>query len=183
MENKFKILSLDEVKIIKRVNIVTHNRLGNEITIGFILYERNFSDNYKFKETKEEDKDFTYFIYYPRQEDFPFDEIDNLILETIQSNYPKSFTENKLIFTTSDIEQLKNLVKRPFEKSKLIIRPDFTGQEYEKLISIEFKTFYKDIRIFFEGSSQLIKGLYFYGNCDFEKREEIYQKLDEIKFI
>ncbi len=149
---------------------------------SIILYEREFSKNYKFKETKEEEKDFSYFISYPRQEDFPTDYIDNLILQAIQNNFPKSFIENQLIFTTSDIKQFKNLINRPFENSTITIRPDFAGQEYEKLIGVEFKAFYKDIRIFVDGSSQLIKGLNFYGNCNFEKRNEIIQRLEEIKF-
>jgi len=37
MQDTFKILSTEEVKITKRINIVSHNKLGNDITIGFIL--------------------------------------------------------------------------------------------------------------------------------------------------
>lgn len=183
MQNTFKVLPIEEVKIIKRINIVSQDRFGNDIIIGFILYQRGFSADYKFKETKEEDRDFAYFISYPRQEDFPTDSIDDLLLQTIQNNYPKSYIFNQLKFTTSDVEQFKNLINRPSEKSDLVIRPDFTGQQYERLVEIDFTSFNEEIKVFVEGSSQLIKGLNFYGNCNFENRNEIYQQLEEIEFI
>ena len=57
------------------------------------------------------------------------------------------------------------------------------GQDLERLVGKEFEVFRKDLRIYVEGSSELIKNIVFYGQCNFEKSKEIYNKLDKIIFI
>lgn len=183
MKNVVKILKPEEMKFIKKINIISQNRLNNDIVIGFLIYERKISLDYTFKPKDKSDDNMKYLITYPKQSDYPTDEIDELILETIRISYPNSIVHTEILFSTGDIEWLENLKNRPFEVSNLIIRPDFFGQDLERLVGKEFEVFRKDLRIYVEGSSELIKNIVFYGQCNFEKSKEIYNKLDKIIFI
>ncbi|WP_338378052.1 hypothetical protein [uncultured Flavobacterium sp.] len=183
MKNVIKILRPEEMKFIKKINIISKNRLENDIVIGFLLYERSISLDYTFKPKEDSIDKITYLITYPKQTDYPTDEIDELILETIKLSYPNSIVHSKMLFSSGDIEWLENLKDRPFEISNLIIRPDFFGQDIEKLVGKEFEIFRKDLKIYVDSSSELIKNNVFYGQCYYEKHLAIYQKLNTINFL
>ncbi len=183
MRNKIKILPPEEMKIIKKINLVSKIRFETDVIIGFFLYERELSDNYKFKEKKKEERDFLYLSTYPKQEDFPEDLIDNVLFETIKINYPKSNLHNDFLFTTSDVENLTNLINQPYQVSALIIRPDFSGQRLERLVGMEFEAFTKMVNLYTSFPAEITKDLVFYGTCNFEKHKEIYNILEGIKFI
>lgn len=55
MKPQFSILPIDELRIVKQIFIVSEIPNG-DISIGYILYERRFESNYRFKEKKEEDR-------------------------------------------------------------------------------------------------------------------------------
>jgi len=183
MINKIKILPYKEIKIIKKINLVAKIRFETDVIIGFLLYERELSDNYKFQEKKKEESDFIYLSTYPKQEDFPEDLIDNILFETIKINYPNSNLHNELLFTTSDVENLTNLIRQPYKVSTFIIRPDFSGQRLEGLVGMEFEAFTKSVNLYTSFPAEIIKDLVFYGTCNFEKHKEIYNILEGIKFL
>jgi hypothetical protein len=183
MINKIKILPYEEMKIIKKINLVTKIRFETDVIIGFFLYERELNDSYKFLEKKKEERDTIYLSTYPKQEDFPEDLIDNILFETIKINYPTSNLHNELLFTTSDVENLTNLIKQPYQITSLIIRPDFSGQRLEGLVGMEFEAFTKRVNLYTSFPAEITKDLVFFGTCNFEKHKEIYNSLEDIKFI
>lgn len=58
------------------------------------MYKRILSTNYKFIEVPESQRDFSYYIDYPKQDLYPNDNVDNLILQSIRNSYPKSLVKN-----------------------------------------------------------------------------------------
>ncbi|WP_158974286.1 hypothetical protein [Cellulophaga sp. L1A9] len=183
MKTTISVLSVNEMKIIKQVNLVIQNRNKIDITAGIILYEREFSETYTFEEKKKDEKDFFHFSTYPKQEDYPNDHLDSLILETIKTDFPKAQFKSNLLFSSSDVEHYDNLTKRPFEKAELNCIPDFSGIDLSRLPTTTFKGFRKEINIYVDGSSEVIKNRIFKGYCDFRNHEQIYDRLDAIKFL
>lgn len=183
MNNTITVLPIEEMRIVKRIDLLTQTKHNIEIRMGFILYEREFSPDYKFIENKKEEKDFLYLSTYPKQEDYPSDEIDELILSSIKSAFSNAQIHSELLFSTFDTDNLNRLVKRPNEKANFIVRPEFYGQDLAFLVGKSFKSFFKEINVYVDGSSELIKHLTFNGYCKYEKHEEVYSRLDKIKFL
>ncbi len=183
MNNTITVLPVEQVKIVKRIDLLTQNKNNIEIRIGFIVYEREFSPDYKFVEKKKDEKDFLYLSTYPKQEDYPSDEIDELILLSIKNTFSNSRIHSELLFSSFDTDNLNRLIKRPNEKANFIVRPEFYGQDLVFLVGKSFKAFIKNINVYVDGSSELIKLLTFNGYCKFENHEEVYSRLDKIKFL
>lgn len=183
MKDTIEILQVDQVKLIKHINIISQNRHGIDIKIGYLLYERNYNVNYKMAGKKENESQFDYLLTYPRQEDFPEDDSDKLLLEVIRTEFPKSFVYNKTLFTTSDIEILKNIMSRPSEKAQLIIHPDFSEKTYDEIKGKSFGQFGIFVTLYTNGPIEYLKNIIFSGTCDYDNHVEIIESLNDIKFL
>lgn len=183
MKKTITVLPVNEMKIIKQINLVIQNRNEIDITAGIILYEREFSEIYKFKEKPEEENDFFHFINYPKQEDYPSDELDSRILKAINLDFPRAQIKSDLLFSSSDVEHYKNITTRPFEKAELTFVPDFSGMNLNLLPRKSFTGFSKHITIYLNGSTEMIRDRIFKGLCPYENHLEFYDQLDEIKFL
>ncbi|MCT4583109.1 MAG: hypothetical protein N4A35_16985 [Flavobacteriales bacterium] len=178
------VLPVSEMKIIKRINIVSQNWHPENLPIGFIIYERNFTEEYKILPEEKDSNNLSNLISgYPKQENYPHDEIDELILNTVKTEYPKSFVQNKLVFTSSDIEYFDNLIKRPFEKALFRIKPDFSNLDLSLLSGQEFECINQEINVYVDHSSELIKNIFLDGNCDFDHHKALFRALKTIKFL
>lgn len=182
MKETFKMLEISEYKFVKTINIVGKNQLGNDFIFGFIIYERNLHPDYKFKSKDNDEKDWFKSFNYPNQSDYPNDEIDNLLLSAIQERNENSYTESKLLYNSSHIEGLINKTNRPSEKAILLIEPNLAGKDLYKLPNNSITMFKKKINVFVKGSSELIKNLRFEAYCNYDRQDEIYDKLNEIEF-
>lgn len=176
------ILPTSEMKIIKQINLVSPNCNGIDVTVGIILYEREFSETYKFKEKSEEENNTLNLTRKTKQEDYPNDDLDLRILEAVKLDFPKAQLNSDLLFSTSHVEHYNNLAKRPSEKAELTFIPDFSGINLESLSRKSFEAFRKQINIYAHGNTELIKNRMFRGYCDLENHEIFYERLNKINF-
>lgn len=174
---------MQDIVFVKRVNIVSRNRFDKDFIIGFILYERRHTNEYRFTPKKAVEKNSHFLGPYPKQEDFPKDELDNLILHTVHSSYPNSNVHNVIMSTSSDVEMIENWKNRPFEQLEINIAPDFSGQNMEMLSGRGFYKYRRMVNIYVEGSSEMIKEIVLFGQCDLSSHEQIYDLLDNIVFL
>ena len=72
-----------EPKIIKTINIASQQDI-----IGLLLYIRNITPTYRLIETEQKDN----IELYPYQKMYPTDELDEILLEAIIVQYPKSMS-------------------------------------------------------------------------------------------
>ena len=182
MITKIKMLDFQDWKIMKEILIISRNSHEQEIVIGVISYLRKIGKNYYLQDDTEKDE-LLKCLNYPKQELFPQDVIDEIILSAVRLLFPKSFVRNSTISFDSDLERIKIITQIPKQNAKLEIRPDFSQVNSSKLIGQEFNLFIKDINIYQHFTTDSIKGKYFIGICDFHSQEDIYQKLDEIEFL
>jgi hypothetical protein len=155
--------------------------LYQKITIGAIIYDRKITDDYKLNKDTEPNE-IKRLIDYPRQDLFTVDEIDELILNAIKNKFPKSFVRNYQVIFDSDEKSFNYLLKRPFEKAIIEVRPDFADIDTYSLAGKSFPRFYKEINIYQDFTLDSIKSHFFRTNCDFERSEELIKNLKEIDF-
>ena len=176
------MLNFPDWKIMKEINIVSQNSYGQEIVIGVVAYLRNIHNDYYLQKDTEPDK-FLRLLKYPKQELFPKDYLDEIILNAIREQYPKSFVKNSEISFDSDLEKIKIVTQVPKQNAKLEVRPNFTQIDLSKLVRHDFNFLIKDLNIYQHFTVDSIKGKYFTGICDYNNQEETYEKLEEIEFL
>lgn len=176
-----KPLDLQDWKIIKQINIVSKNSFGIEITIGHILYERERNENYKYSDDAIEGQ-IKKLINYPKQDSFPSDEIDKIILDSVKEKYPNSYTTNYEIIFDTDSDRILHFIKRPKEEAYLEVRPDFSEIDINNLHGKEISIFSKRINIYQDFTLDSIKNLCFIGCCNYNSHQITYQRLKKIKF-
>lgn len=116
------ILNCDEVGIVKIIRITKRGGNGVNIT-GDIMYFRYLTPSYTFKKKEEITSDVENFnknVAGIQQNTFPKDEIDNLILQAIRTEYPECKAFNKLILYISERESLNYYKRMP--QAQLLIR-------------------------------------------------------------
>ena len=175
------MLDFQDWRILKEINIVSKTNYDQEIVIGTIIYERNISKDYYLKEDSEPNN-FLRLLNYPKQELFPSDFIDEIILNAIKDKFPKSFVKNYEIAFNSDLEMINRIQSKPFELTTLEVRPNFSQIDLNSLIGKSFNFFQKEIRIYQDFTKESIRGHYFTGICDYENHIETFNKLDKIDF-
>lgn len=176
------VLPIDEMRVIKQIFIVTESRQNNEISIGHILYERKFTTNYKFKETPKEERNFDYYLEYPKQDSYPNDQLDHLILQSIRNTYPKSVIRNHSVICNVDKEKIEVLRNRLTEKSSIKITPGFSDIDIYNIAGKQYKWIEKEITIYADSIFEEFKNPWFFGYYDVNE-SEILERIMEIKFL
>jgi hypothetical protein len=180
MENikAFSILPIEERKIIKRIDIIK-GQYSNRI-LGTFFYERNLSDTYKFKEIPEENRDFNYYVEYPKQDNFPNDILDGIIFQTIKNHYPYSRLSS--FSKTSSIDQLRfgNLSSFNVISLRLNIIPNLSHENIDELKEDMLNGLKKSILVHGVASGVSFYECFGYYNL---KDKEIIDKIDKITFL
>jgi hypothetical protein len=177
-----KMLDFKDWKILKEINIVSMNSYGQELVIGKLLYLREVRKDYYLKEDTEENE-LLRLLQYPKQELFPHDELDEILLNSIKTQFPNSTVFNSTVSFNSDLKKIETIAKVPKHPATLEVRPDFSQVDVSKLIGKDLNVFIKQINIYQYFTQESITGKYFTGVCDYNRHEEIYNKLETIEIL
>jgi len=121
----------DQYRILKQI-ILLGDRSGVEIELGRIFYKRSFRNNYNLRKQGEEDAKsgnpmMKFISEYPRQENYPVDEIDVMILDAVRQQFPKSITRSDTMFHDLDEEKLALFKRRNVIPSAMYFYPDLSS--------------------------------------------------------
>ncbi len=177
-----QMLDFQEWKIMKEIHIISQNSYDREIVIGRIVYLREVQNDY-YLEKDSEPNEFLRLLNYPKQELFPQDLIDEIILNAVKEQFPKSLVRNTQISFDSDLEKIKIITQVPKQTAIFEVRPDFSQVDLSTLVGKQLNIFIKNINIYQHFTTDSIKGKYFTGICDFHNQKDIYKKLDEVEFL
>jgi hypothetical protein len=176
------ILPIEECRIIKQIIIVSEVS-NKEISIGYILYEREFSEKYKFSDVSEEEKkDFLYYLDFPKQKSYPKDNVDSLILQSVLNKFPKSFVKNYTLISSTDQERIATLQNIPTVKCILDFTPDFSKLDLYKLVGKQFDGLNFSVNLYSDLEKEQIQNQRFFGNYDLEETS-ILDDIQKIKFL
>ncbi len=185
-ERIITFLDQNEWRIIKNIHIISDTKYG-ETVIGNIFYKRFITDNYKLKKQKEEDDKnggVSFIRDYPRQENYPQDDIDMLIFNSIKSLYPKSQVTNDLLLFNTDKRNLELWKNRPKFDSKLFFTPIFEDYSVDNLVKLKSDEFINSeipIKIYTFNPNEFIANTNF--NIRYPlNRKELITKITQIEF-
>ncbi|TSJ47616.1 hypothetical protein [Fluviicola chungangensis] len=180
----FKVLPHEEMHIVKQI-MLTISRNGSKEGIGYFLYKRPLSENYKLSTVPEDKKDFEYRHNYPPQYIFPNDKLDELILSSVQADFPESRIHNHLVVTTFEVERIQRLRNRPSEETHFFIYP--TVDPYSLMSNTDPNKIYKGKRLSFKTYTNFhsfsIKDLAFYIYYKIDEEEYLLDEFEKLKFL
>ncbi len=183
MENQtITLRPIDEMRIIKQIFLIYESGSKQDLSIGYIMYQRRFSDNYKFKETPKEQKDFSYYLDFPKQEMYPHDDVDETIFQAIKNTYLKSRLINFSLIFNVDSEKVTRLQNRTFEQSEIIFRPSISPFDFERYVGQHFPVLRKQIKIYQDYTKESIQNIAFLGLYDLQDKS-ILDKINNIEFL
>jgi hypothetical protein len=180
-------LGLENSKFLKQVVIVS-NRNNNEITIGTIFYTRPFNENYTLNSHNEDENNNSNSIDkfiggYPKQKDYPSDELDEVIIEAIRKQYPKAFVKNSLLIFKHELENLKFLKDKNEVECTMLFTPAFLDfMDLGKFVNKNYMANVITFKIYTYHEIEIIPNQFFYVNYPFDDKE-IPKKLEALKFV
>lgn len=174
-------LPKEQAYIVKEIHVVGKTRHGVD-TMGYIIYERYFSENYIMNENPEQGQ-FERLMAGPDDGRFPVDELDNILLDAIKSQFPDSFTKSHMIIAGLGANQYDYKLEQPKQIATIIVEPDFTGIDINLLVGRSFARFIKEVNIYQNYSSEGITGLFLNAKCNPDRHEDIIDKLYQVNFL
>lgn len=177
------ILPLEEIRVIKQIIIVSEYANSKDISIGYVLYERHLTGNYKFKEVPEAEKNFDYYFNYPNEALYPKDKLDDIIFQAVRNTFPKSAIRNHNVIFNVDKDKMKILQNRQFVESEMTFTPDFSQVDiYSTPARQSYVGLRKEIKIYNDFRLEDINHLAFNGYYNLNEKQ-ILNDLDKISFI
>jgi len=177
-----EFLPLDEMRIVKQIIIVENYKSDTDSVIGYILYERPLSQEYKFKLIPERERDFSYYLNYPKQEYFPSDNIDDILLQAVRNSHPKSEVRNHSLVCNVEIDRINTLKNMRVESGNIRITPDFSGVDIYSLAGRNFNFAEQEINIYASLPIENPNDKCFFGYYDITDTE-IVNKIMNVKFL
>lgn len=107
------LLPFEQWRFIKRINIVAPRGPERNLEVGYIIYERRFRADYKLRERQNGESEFNHLLTFDKQENFPQDYLDNIILDGIRQDYPDSYVSNYMITADCDLKTIDVLQQLP----------------------------------------------------------------------
>ncbi len=185
-ERTIKLLEDGELKILKRIVIIS-DRNNVETELGSILYTRPLTKDYNLKKQQEEDKSKPNIIdrlfqEYPKQTNYPEDEIDVIILAAIKNAFPKSILRNDTIFFNLDLEKLEVLKNRMVLKGSMYFSPEFSNiSNIYQYVGKQFKAPRVSLNIYSYYKPEFLEGIIFYATYNAEN-EKVLDLLKSVQF-
>lgn len=165
-EKTIKLLEINEMKILNQIIIISDMQ-NCEMELGRILYTRPLTVNYNLKKQQEEKKEnvqpFTICQDYSKQNNYKFDRLDEIILESVKKKYPKASIISDTIFFDVDLEKINIFKKRYVMKSDIVFNsepPNITNFQSFTYKPNEQKF---DINIYSNSHTQLLNCNHFYA--------------------
>lgn len=172
---RINLLDVKEWKIMKEITLVSDNSHNQEI--GVICYLRKVDEKYHLDEDPETDM-----FDYPKQELFPEDDLDKIILSSIKKLFPKSSVQNRLLLFDTDRDMVDTIRQTSRQTAIFDVMPFWTQNDLAKYAN-GFEIFRKEINIYQRYTKESIKNNRFIGYCDFVSCQDTYKRLDEIEFL
>lgn len=93
---KITMLSPEQIFFVKRIN------LENDYFSGIVAYARKLTETYKMNPKKRSKEEL--YLYHYGEDEYPFDELDKIILDLIRQKYPDAECRTSLQLCNTDLE-------------------------------------------------------------------------------
>jgi len=128
MDEVIRLLETDNLQVLKRITF-SKKLSDNHVQQAEVLYLRKLSATYRMnqKEVVDERERFERLLKGTPEEEFPMDELDEIIFEAIKKQFKNAKVRSKLILVSTDIEGLQIYKGLHCHDTNLLVSPDLSG--------------------------------------------------------
>ncbi len=175
---KCVFLPVDEWKIVRQIIIIAPAAWGKETEVGYIMYSRPITESYKMKPVAQGDR-FAYMLNSHKEEYYPKDYVDEIILKMITDAYPKSIVKYSIICTSSDEEAINRLQVPMNKKVTITLTPQLMPEDYKAPRSFYYLR--QDITLYAAWLPTLIEPIHsFIGSFSLDKEDKVFNAIDNV---
>ena len=128
MDEVIRVLSTENINVLKRISF--NKKLhDNRVQQAEILYLRKLSSTYRMnqKEVVDERERFERLLKRTPEDEYPQDELDNVILEAVKIQYKNAKVSSKLLLLSTDIEDLQHYKDIHCYHTTLLVSPNLSN--------------------------------------------------------
>ena len=128
MDDVIRILSVDDLNVLKKITF-SKKLSDNRVQQAEILYLRKLSSTYRMnqKEVVEEKERFERLLKGIPEEDYPQDELDMLIFESVKKQFKNAKVRSKLMLLSTELDDLQAYRDIHCVHTNLLVSPDLTN--------------------------------------------------------
>ncbi|WP_143822016.1 hypothetical protein [Mucilaginibacter pedocola] len=185
MQSILKVLDPSDMRILKHIYIIADGKHG-DYHLASLIYLRKASENYKIIEGQQEEiSDFeNLFNEHPKQENYPVDVVDSLVINAVKNAYPKSIVKGDIVVFNSDVEKIQILKNRRIKQVYLNITPNIADlyNDLPKLRSMSFSGLDIPLNIYTDYNPNKISHLRFFAKYKLDDVTAI-EDFKEVEFV
>lgn len=128
MDEVIRVLSVDDLNVLKRISF--SKKLGdNRVQQAEVLYLRKLSSTYRMnqKEVVDEKERFERLLKGTPEEEYPQDELDQLILTSVKKQFKNAKVRSKLMLLSTDLDDLQYYKDIHCVNTTLLVTPDLSN--------------------------------------------------------
>ena len=128
MDDVIRILSVDDLNVLKKITF-SKKLSDNRVQQAEILYLRKLSSTYRMnqKEVVEEKERFERLLKGTPEEEYPQDELDMLIFESVKKQFKNAKVRSKLMLLSTELDDLQFYRDIHCVHTNLLVSPDLTN--------------------------------------------------------
>lgn len=139
------VLPQDEIRFVKTISVV--QEIGGVPHRAEMIYLRRPASDYKMKQASNPDENLYYGI---KEEQYPSDIIDDLILEGVKKVYSEVYVRTSLLLFNTELDHYKRILPN-FRKESFTIQVNPHIDDIEEVIAsgkVSFPVFFKDFLLY-----------------------------------
>lgn len=174
-------LPMEECKIVRQIIIIAPTEWGQETEVGYIMYSRPITENYKMNLSGQGDP-ISYLLNSHKEEYYPKDYVDEVLLKMIKDTYPKSIVKYSIVLTNTDEVRIKSLQVPMNKKVTMTLSPLLMPEHYN--VPRNFYYLRQDITLYAAWLPALIEPINgFISSFSLDKENEVFNTIDNVHLI
>ncbi len=128
MDEVIRVLSTDDLNVLKKITF-SKKLEDNRVQQAEILYLRRLSASYRMsqKEVVDEKERFERLLKGTPEEEYPQDELDQLILTSVKKQFKNAKVRSKLMLLSTDLDDLQYYKDIHCVNTTLLVTPDLSN--------------------------------------------------------
>lgn len=152
MDDVIRVLSVDDINVLKTITFSRAVENGRKQQAQ-VMYLRKLSSEYRMKqkEVVTEKERFERLLKGTPEEEYPNDELDRLIFESINETYKNAKPKSSILLLSTELEDLQYYKRFHCHHTKLLVSPDLNNLPMVVMSMLDgLELFSVDIDIFVE---------------------------------
>lgn len=171
MDNVIRVLSTDNLFVRKRI-IFSRKVSDNKMQQAEILYLRKLSSMYRMqqKEVIDERGTFKSLLKDTPEEQYPQDELDNMIFESVKAQFKNAKVKSKLLLLSCDLDDLQYYKGVHCHHTTLVVSPDYSELSTIALSMLD------GLQLFSVNLDVFVENIFYvnaFDNVSFDKEEPL----------